>query len=187
MSEHELQGFCKHVFQDWRANGTVAGLALATYRLGSWRQHHVESPVPRALLGVCYLLAKFSVGRLSGWCAIDPRAEIGPRLRLPHGGAGVVINSSAVLGSDCILYHQVTIGTDPFAEDDYWAARLGDNVFIGPGAKILGSISIGSHAVIGANAVVTHDVPPNAVAVGVPARILPGVERKQFHPASRLT
>ena len=187
MTEREPQGFCKYVFQDWRVNGTLAGLAVATYRLGSWRQRHVGSRVPRAALGACYLLAKYSVGRLAGWCAIAPRAEIGPRLRLPHGGAGVVINPSAVLGCDCIVYQQVTIGTDDFAEDDYWAARLGDDVFIGAGAKILGSISIGSHAVIGANAVVTHDVPPHAVAVGVPARILPGVKRKQFHPASRLT
>lgn len=91
----------------------------------------------------------------------------GPGLRLPHGGRGVVLHPTVRIGAGGTLYHQVTIGVS----DGNPAATLGDDVFIGAGAKVLGHITIGDGCRIGANAVVLHDVPAGATAVGVPAQI----------------
>ena len=83
---------------------------------------------------------------------------------MPHPN-GVVVHPEAVIGPNCLLFQQVTIGSGPRPG----LPKLGGHVDVGPGAKILGGVTIGDHAVIGANAVVVSDVPAGAVAVGVPA------------------
>jgi serine O-acetyltransferase len=94
-------------------------------------------------------------------------SEIGPGLFIQHGFATIV--AAARLGSNCWVNQQVTIGFDrPDARP-----VLGDNVSVHAGAKVLGAITVGDGARIGANAVVLDDVPPGCTAVGVPARILP--------------
>jgi serine O-acetyltransferase len=98
---------------------------------------------------------------------IEPRATLGQRLMLPHPN-GVVIHEDAVIGDDCMIMQQVTIGMIGDGE----VPTIGNNVYIGAGAKIIGKISVGDGARIGANAVVTQDVPANFTAVGVPARII---------------
>jgi serine O-acetyltransferase len=92
--------------------------------------------------------------------------QLGGGLLMPHP-QGVVIHPDAVLGPNCLVLQQVTIGTGPKPG----VPRLGGHVDVGAGAKILGGVVIGDHAVIGANAVVISDVPAYAVAVGVPAVI----------------
>ena len=87
-------------------------------------------------------------------------------LVLPHPN-GVVLHPDARIGPNCILFQQVTIGTGPKPG----LPELGGHVDVGPGAKILGGIRIGDHAVIGANAVVLNDVPDGCVAVGIPASV----------------
>lgn len=87
-------------------------------------------------------------------------------LRLTHPN-GVVIHSRAVIGPNCLIMHQVTIG-----QNRGGVPTLGGHVDVGPGAKILGAVHVGDHAVIGANAVVLRDVPARAVAVGAPARVV---------------
>jgi serine O-acetyltransferase len=94
-------------------------------------------------------------------------ARLGLGLSLPHPN-GVVIHRDAVVGVNCMLMQQVTLGQ--LSADG--APRLGDAVYIGAGAKILGPVSVGDGAAVGANAVVLGDVPPGATAVGVPARIV---------------
>jgi serine O-acetyltransferase len=81
---------------------------------------------------------------------------------------GVVINGKVRAGSGVAIEHQVTLGADSSGG----CPRLGDGVFIGAGAKVLGAITIGDGARVGANAVVVHDVPPHSTVVGVPARIV---------------
>jgi serine O-acetyltransferase len=103
---------------------------------------------------------------------LDPAAKIGERLRLPHPN-GVVIHGNAVIGNDCMIMQQVTIGQLSGSA----APVVGSNVYIGAGAKVLGEIVIGDGAQIGANAVVLCDVPPDWTAVGVPARL---VEPRNF-------
>jgi serine O-acetyltransferase len=80
---------------------------------------------------------------------------------------GIVINGNVRGGSHVYLEHQVTIGAERRA-----SPRLGDHVFVGAGAKIVGAVTIGSHCRIGANAVVISDIPDHATAVGVPARVV---------------
>jgi serine O-acetyltransferase len=92
--------------------------------------------------------------------------HLGGGLLLPHP-QGVVIHPDAVLGPNCLVLQQVTIGTGPTPG----VPTLGGHVDVGAGARILGGVVIGEHAVIGANAVVIDDVPARAVAVGVPAVI----------------
>ena len=98
---------------------------------------------------------------------IRPEASLGRNLMLPHPN-GVVIHEDSVIGDDCMIMQQVTIGM--IGEDQ--VPKIGNRVYIGAGAKIIGKVSVGDDSRIGANAVVTKDVPPFCTAVGVPARII---------------
>lgn len=98
---------------------------------------------------------------------IEPRTTFGKRLMLPHPN-GVVIHEDAVIGDDCMIMQQVTIGMIGDGE----VPVLGNSVYVGAGAKIIGKVRVGDGARIGANAVVIEDVPPGCTAVGVPARLI---------------
>ncbi|MFL9827999.1 serine O-acetyltransferase [Rhodoplanes sp. SY1] len=99
---------------------------------------------------------------------ISATAKIGPGLYLPHP-IGIVIANNTIIGVDVDIYQGVTIGR--IRGNDPRAAIIGDGVSIYAGAKILGPVSIGDRAEIGANAVVLRNVPADAAAVGVPARV----------------
>lgn len=99
-------------------------------------------------------------------CIIGRGAEFGPGFVLIHA-MGVVINGRVRGGSRVYIEHQVTIG----AERNL-SPTLGNDIFIGAGAKIVGPVTIGDGARIGANAVVVHDVEPNCTVVGIPARVV---------------
>ncbi len=99
-------------------------------------------------------------------CIIGRGADFGPGFVLIHSN-GVVINTGVRGGTNIFIEHQVTIGAEK-----QQAPLLGDDIFIGAGAKILGGVRIGSHVKIGANAVVTKDVPDGATVVGIPARVV---------------
>ena len=110
-------------------------------------------------------LARFLTG-----IEIHPGALIGAGLFIDHG-MGVVIGETAIVGDNVLLFHGVTLGS----VDDRLGRRhpgLGDGVVVGAGAKILGPLDVGSGARIGAQAVVLADVPANATAVGIPARVV---------------
>lgn len=119
-----------------------------------------------------YWLARFNshIGRWLTGIEIHPGATIGRRVFIDHG-MGVVIGETAVIGDDCTLYHGVTLGGTSWNKGKRHPT-LENGVVIGAGAKVLGPIVIGAGAKIGSNAVVVKDVPANATAVGIPARIL---------------
>lgn len=103
----------------------------------------------------------------------DPSAVFKSRPYLPHGLNGIIISRKATIGKNATILHQVTVGIRMIAaksdrEDDAIAPIIGDNVFIGAGAKIIGNIHIGNNVLIGANAVVTKDVPDNFTVIGNP-------------------
>ncbi len=99
---------------------------------------------------------------------IPLETQIGGGILLPHPN-GVVIHPTTIIGTNCLIFQQVTIGV----AEGTGAPIIGGHVDIGAGAKIIGAVRIGDHVVIGANAVVTRDVPANSVARGNPARIFP--------------
>ena len=101
---------------------------------------------------------------------IHPGATIGKRLFIDHG-TGVVIGETAIVGNDVTLFHGVTLGGTG-KEKGKRHPTIGNNVFIGSGAKVLGNIIIGNNVKIGANAVILKDVPSNVTIVGVPGKIL---------------
>lgn len=131
--------------------------AMLLYRAMQWARAHHLAPLE-------WVFNKLIVMTQS--CIIGRGADFGHGFVLIHA-AGVVINGQVRGGSGIHIEHQVTIGADRRR-----SPTLGDDVFIGAGAKIVGAVRIGSGVRIGANAVVITDVPDNATAVGVPARII---------------
>lgn len=101
---------------------------------------------------------------------IHPGATIGKRLFIDHG-TGVVIGETAIIGNDVTLFHGVTLGGTG-KEKGKRHPTIGNNVFIGSGAKVLGNIVVGNNVKIGANAVILKDVPSNVTIVGVPGKIV---------------
>ena len=117
---------------------------------------------------------------------IHPKAKIGKNLFIDHG-MGVVIGETSEIGDNVTIYHMVTLGgIAPSINSDSQREikrhpTLMDNVVIGSGAQILGPVIIGKNAKVGANAVVTKNVPDNAVMIGVPARNV-GTTSGEFKP-----
>jgi serine O-acetyltransferase len=150
---------------------TDGTLAMLVYRTMQWaRSGH--------LLPLEWLCNK--INGILGHCIIGRGAEFGPGFVLIHS-MGVVINGQVKGGSNIRIEHQVTIGAERGG-----SPRLGNDVFIGAGAKIIGAVLIGSHSRIGANAVVVDDVPDYATAVGVPARVVHR-QLSQLHPPQQAT
>ena len=108
---------------------------------------------------------------------IHPGATLGRRLVIDHG-MGVVIGETAIIGDDCLIYHGVTLGGKKPGDRQHTEGRrhpaVGNGVTIGAEAIVLGSITVGDGARVAAAAVVVNDVPAGALAVGVPAKNLPG-------------
>jgi serine acetyltransferase len=98
---------------------------------------------------------------------IPPSIEVGSRLRIPHGGRGLVIHESCRIGSDVTLYHRVTLGQ---RGPELLAPVLEDGVYVGTGAILLGAIRVHEDARIGAGAVVIKDVTAKSTYVGYPSR-----------------
>ena len=140
---------------------------MLAYRFGRWR-YRVRPALLRKPLSFIYKLLKIASQIVSG---IDLPCEtrIGRRLKFEHFG-GIIISGDAVLGDDVVVRNGVTIGLRRTGQRG--SPVIGNRVDIGAGAKLLGAITIGDDAVIGANAVVLRDVPAGALAVGIPARII---------------
>jgi len=119
---------------------------------------------------------------------IHPKAKIGKNLFIDHG-MGVVIGETSEIGDNVTIYHAVTLGgiSPSIDSDDQRNVKrhptLKNNVVVGSGAQVLGPIIVGENAKIGANAVVTKDVPENAVMVGIPAKNVGAAPTdKKFRP-----
>jgi serine O-acetyltransferase len=134
--------------------------AVTVYRLGRWL---LERPRwLRLLLDPFYLVLDLAVHAVWG-IEISRRARIGEGLYIAHAG-GLVVAAGTVMGTNCNLSHDVTIGLSGRGENG-GVPVIGDDVYIAPGAKLFGKIRIGDNVKIGANAVIHRDVPSNAIAV----------------------
>ena len=133
---------------------------------------------------VARIISQFS--RFLTGIEIHPKAKIGKNLFIDHG-MGVVIGETSEIGDNITIYLSVTLGgISPSIDSDSQRdvkrhPTLKDNVVVGSGAQVLGPIVVGKNAKIGANAVVTKDVPENAVMVGIPAKNV-GTTTEEFKP-----
>lgn len=135
--------------------------ALWGYRLAHWLWRHRLKTLARWFSHV----VRFATG-----IEIHPGAMLGDQVFIDHG-MGVVIGETAEVGDGCTIYHGATLGGTSL-EPGKRHPTLGKNVVVGAGAKVLGPITVGDNARIGANTVVLHDVPPGTVVVGVPGQVI---------------
>jgi serine O-acetyltransferase len=153
--------------------------AIACYRLANWL---IVSPPP-AVLRIPLKVISFAARK---WCEIviemhlDPHATIGGGLYIGHIG-GVHINPLAVIGKNCDIAHRVTIGASAMGRKG--APVLGDEVYIGTGATLVGRIKVGSGAKIAANTLVMTNIPEGATVMGVPGRIIMRAPKMVATPA----
>lgn len=162
MFDHFREDWITHERDPWRQGVWV----LAVYRFGRWR-YGVRPALLRRPLSLLYKFAKVAVQIMTG-IDLPCEASVGRRLKIEHF-SGIIVSGDAVIGDDVVIRNGVTIGLRRTGEPG--APVIGNGVDIGAGAKLLGAITIGDGAVIGANAVVLGDVPPGALAVGIPARV----------------
>jgi serine O-acetyltransferase len=132
-------------------------LAQILYRTMRFCQTHHLTPLAAFFYRLNAFLTHATIGR---------NADLGPGFVILHS-PGVVINSKVRAGRNLVLYHDVTLGAERNK-----SPVLGDNVYIGAGARVIGDVRVGSDVRIGANAVVTKDVPDGATVVGIPARVV---------------
>lgn len=149
--------------KDIEMNGRVKNrYFFYIYRYGHYIHDKSKDNVIYKLLDyLVRLIYRYSINKNNH---IPLETNIGGGLRLPHL-MGIVISGDAVIGRNCTIFHEVTIGINEIKSTE--APIIGDNVFIGAGAKIIGKVQVGSNSRIGANAVITKDVPEGATVVGV--------------------
>ncbi len=146
----------------------MSRIVLAIYKFG-YILHRLKVPVVPKL--VQYFI------RIVFGPFIGMGAKFGKDVWLLSGGIGVVINHKAIIGNNVVIHQNVSIGDNGKSLD---APIIEDNCKISAGAVIIGGIRVGKNSIIGANAVVNKDIPPNSVAVGVPAKVI-----KQIEPSSK--
>jgi len=132
---------------------------LRMYRVGHWLNKKKIPLLPAIIQRMIRVLFA---------CELPMTVKIGKGSQLHHNGLGVVIHEKAELGNNTHIYQNVTIG----GRGGRGVPKIGNNVFIGCGACILGGVEIGDNAAIGANACVIEDVMPNSVVVGPKARVV---------------
>ena len=154
--------------------------AVWAYRVAYFVRERLRIPLVPRLLSA---FARFVTG-----VEIHPGARIGRAFFIDHG-SGVVIGETAEIGDGCVIFHNVTLG----GTGKHRGKRhptVGDNVLIGTGATLLGPITIGANARVGANSFIhMHDVPPRCTAVGTPARLIKrdGVRVNEELPRTQLS
>ncbi len=158
--------------EDWRTHErdlARQGLwVMAVYRFGRWR-YRIQNRWLRLPFSILYKILKLLSQILTG---IDLPCEVtvGRRFKIEHFG-DIIISGDTVFGDDVVIRNGVTVGLK--RTNERGAPVIGNRVDIGAGAKIIGPIRIGDDVTVGANAVVLQDVPPNSLAIGVPAQIRP--------------
>lgn len=145
-------------------------MLILWYRFANWLFRHHIPVLPKIIYYIQYFLFNSSV---------PASCSIGGGTKFAYGGIALVIHSRAIIGKNCIVGQCVTIGG---RSRHYDVPKIGDNVYIGAGAKILGPITVGNNSVIGAGAVVLKDVPENSIIVGIPAKVIKtNINSKDFH------
>lgn len=142
------------------------------YKYNFWMRTCSFTRSNKTLKYSVYPIARFFLNRLTFklGISISPNTKIGSGFYIGHFG-GIVVNEQSIIGENCNISQGVTLGQVNRGGSKGFP-MLGNNVYIGPGAKIIGSIKIGDNVAIGANCVVTKDIPDNSVVVGIPGKII---------------
>ncbi len=143
--------------------------AVVCYRLGRWLADRRLPPGLRQVCAGLYFLYWKCVETGTG-ISIPPDCRIGPGLYIGHFGQ-IILNPQVVMGRNCNLSQGVTLGLAR-RDDTFGSPRVGDCVYLAPGAKIIGPVRLADGTAVGANAVVTRDTEPDAVVVGIPAKTI---------------
>jgi len=150
---------------------------ILSYRFGRYIRIRFNIPIIKLMLKISTRIFHEMLCLLTG-IQISFETKIGPGLYIGHNGM-LIINSHAIIGANCNIGAGVVIGQGGRGEKK-GSPVIGDFVYIGVGAKIIGNIRIGDNVAIGANAVVTKDVPSNTTVAGVPAKIINHLGSKDF-------
>lgn len=143
--------------------------AVLIQQLAHWLYVRHVPLIPQVLKLLIFLLYN---------SVLDPSTEIGKGSHLAYGGIGVVVHARTRIGRNVTISQGVTIGGRNRSVE---VPVIEDDVYLAPGSKILGPITVGFGSVVGANAVVVHDVPPRSIVAGVPARVLrTDIDRKDY-------
>lgn len=160
------------IVEDFRSNSHLKSkFILLLYRVA-----HLSGVSSSRIIYHSFLPYRFAYRLIVDWILgvdIPWKVSLGRQTILFHSCA-LVINESVKLGNGCILRHSVTIGNKLSPSGETLSPRVGDRVEFGAGCIVIGDVSIGDDAVIGAGAVVTKNVPPGAIMVGNPARQMGG-------------
>ena len=132
------------------------------YKMQNAQNHHIKT-LYRKILRLVYS------------CEVTPSCKFGRNIEMSHNGLGCVIWATEI-GDNTTIWQNVTLGSGKGQYPDVFP-KIGKNCKIYTGAVVIGNITIGDGAIIGANAVVTHDVPENTVVAGVPARIIRHIDK----------
>ena len=172
VKSEEKMGLWQIIAEDYDANGrdwTRPGFrTLAVYRFGVWRMG-IRSPVIRKFASFIYRVGFRRCRNVYG-IELPYSAQLGRRVVIEHQG-GIVIHGATIIGDGTIIRQGCTFGIRSLDRLEE-APTIGRNVNIGAGAVIAGDVYVGDGASIGANAVVLLDVPPGALAIGVPAKLV---------------
>ncbi|MFO1091069.1 MAG: DapH/DapD/GlmU-related protein [Hyphomicrobiales bacterium] len=152
---------------DWpRENRQPMRSRLLLQSIRQYQHHHLQPSIFNRL-AARYWYLQYRFWSVITQAEIAITTPLGGGLLIPHPN-GIVIHPAVEIGTNCMVFQQVTIG----AANKHGVPKIGSHVDIGAGAKILGPITIGDHVIVGANAVVTKDVPSGAIVAGIPARII---------------
>lgn len=162
----QIKADWKNHEKDWTRPGFRA---LAFYRFGVWRMK-IRNKLLRAPFSILYR-SLYRRARNHYGIELPYSASVGSDVVIEHQ-SGIIIHGNSRIGNGCIIRQGVTLG-NRYLDRPFEAPELGNSVNVGAGAKILGKLKIGDHAVIAANAVVLQDVPAYHLAAGIPAKIQP--------------
>ena len=165
----------KNIRQDYIIHGhsliNRAFWAMIVYRFGKWSLNVKIFPfswIISKIYGFLRLISEIITN-----ITIDPKMIVGEGFHLIHAEGPISIHPNVVIGKRCGVMHNVTIGTNM---SDSGVPKIGDDVFIGVGACILGNIKIGNRVRISANSLVITDIPDDSIVIGVPAKALPRLQ-----------
>lgn len=157
-------------------------LTGGAFKYNFWMRTSLYTKKNRALKYSIYPIARLFLRHFTYklGISIPPETKIGSGFYIGHFG-GIVLNSQAIIGKNCNISQGVTIGQANRGKNK-GCPILGDNIYIGPGAKIIGAIIIGNNVAIGANCVVTKNIPNDSVVVGVPGHIISKNGSREYVP-----